>query len=127
MLDTKEPHLVTGYTPREFDIALERNEIDARVNILDSLLTRNAHWLDKDLVHVHATMDISKGFKHADRRLAKLPDVESFARLNQERRLSQLFRGARDTGQPFVLPPGTPADQVKILREAMRRVFADPE
>ena len=127
MLDMKEPRLVTGYTPREIDIALERNEIDARVSILDSLVTRNAHWLDKDLVHVHATIDIPKGFKHPDRRLAKLPDIESFARSNQDRRLIQLFRGARDTGQPFVLPPGTPPEQVKILREALRKTFADPE
>ena len=127
MLDMKEPRFVTGYTPREIDIALERNEIDARVSILDSLLTRNAHWLDKDLVHVHATIDIPKGINHADRRFAKLPDIENFARSNQDRRLIQLFRGARDTGQPFVLPPATPAAQVKILREAMRKAFADPE
>jgi tripartite-type tricarboxylate transporter receptor subunit TctC len=127
MLDVKEPRLVTGYTPREIDIALERNEIDARVSILDSLLTRNAHWLDKDLVHVHATIDIPKGFKHPDRRLAKLTEIESFARSNQDRRLIHLFRGVRDTGQPFVLPPGTPAEHVKILREAMRKAFADPE
>src|ERR1044071_8035134 len=31
MLDMKEPRLVTGYTPREIDLALERDEIDARV------------------------------------------------------------------------------------------------
>jgi tripartite-type tricarboxylate transporter receptor subunit TctC len=127
ILDMKEPRLVTGYTPREIDIALERSEIDARVSILDSLVTRNAHWLDKDLVHVHATIDIPKGFKHADRRLVKFSEIESFARTNQDRRLIHLFRGARDTGQPFVLPPGTPAEQVRILREAMRKAFADPE
>src|SRR5918998_1378703 len=103
MLDMKEPRLVTGYTPREIDFALDTNEIDARVSILDSLLTRNAHWLEKDLVHVHATMDIPKGFKHNDRRLAKLPEIESFTRSNGDRRLIQLFRGARETGQPFVL------------------------
>ena len=127
MLDMKEPRFVTGYTPREIDFALERNEIDGRVSILDSLLTRNAAWLDKDLVQIHATIDIPKGIDHADARLAKLPEIESFARSNQDRRLIQLFRGARDTGQPFVLPPGTPAEPVKILREAMRRAFADTE
>ncbi|MGH7888892.1 MAG: hypothetical protein ACREPG_13605 [Candidatus Binatia bacterium] len=127
MLDMKEPRLVTGYTPREIDFALERNEIDSRVSILDSLLTRNAAWLDKDLINIHATMDIPKGINHADPRFAKLPEIESFARSNQDRRLIQLFRGARDTGQPFVLPPGTPAEPVRILREAMRKTFADPE
>lgn len=127
MLDMKEPRFVTGYTPREIDFALERNEIDARVSILDSLLTRNAEWLDKDLINIHATIDIPKGVDHADARLANLPEIESFARSNQDRRLIQLFRGARDTGQPFVLPPGTPAEPVKILREAMRKAFADPE
>jgi tripartite-type tricarboxylate transporter receptor subunit TctC len=127
MLDMKEPRFVTGYTPREIDFALERNEIDARVSILDSLLTRNAQWLDKDLINIHATIDIPKGIDHADARLANLPEIESFARSNQDRRLIRLFRGARDTGQPFVLPPGTPAEPVKILREAMRKAFADPE
>jgi len=127
MLDMKETRFVTGYTPREIDFALERNEIDARVSILDSLLTRNAHWLDKDMINIHATIDIPKGVDHADARLANLPEIESFARSNQDRRLIHLFRGARDTGQPFVLPPGTPAEPVKILREAMRKAFADPE
>jgi len=41
--------------------------------------------------------------------------------------LIALFRGARGTGQPFVLPPATPPDRVKILREAMRNAFADPD
>ena len=127
MFDVKEPRFVTGYTPREIDFALERNEIDARVSILDSLLTRNVQWLDKDLINIHATIDIPKGIDHADARLANIPEIESFARSNQDHRLIRLFRGARDTGQPFVLPPGTPAEQVKILREAMRKALADPE
>ena len=127
MFDMKEPRFVTGYTPREIDFALERNEIDSRVSILDSLLTRNVHWLDKDLINIHATMDIPKGINHTDARLAKLPEIESFARSNQDRRLIHLFRGARDTGQPFVLPPGTPAEPVKILREGMRKAFTDLE
>lgn len=127
MLDLKDPRFVTGYTPREIDFALERNEIDARVSILESLLTRNAHWLEKDLVNINATMDIPKDISYSHPRLAKLPEIESFAKSNQERRLIALFRGARATGQPFVLPPGAPPDRISILREAMRKAFADPE
>ena len=127
MLDMKEPRFVTGYTPREIDFALERNEIDARISILDSLLTRNAHWLDKDMVDFGATIDIPKDITHAHPRLAKLPELEVFAKTNQERRLIALLRGVRGVGQPFIAPPGTPPDRVKILREAVRKAFADPE
>jgi hypothetical protein len=127
MFDMKEPRFVTGYTPREIDFALERNEVDARISVLDSLLTRNADWFEKDMINLHATIDIPRGLNHADPKLAKLPEIESFAQSNQDRRLIQLFRGVRGVGQPFVLPPGTAAEQVKILRDAMRKAFADPE
>lgn len=127
MFDMKEPRFVTGYTPREIDFALERNEIDARVSILDSLLTRNAHWLDKDMVDIGATMDIPLGVNHSHPRLAKLAEIEVFARTHQERRLIALFRGVRGVGQPFVAPPGTPPDRIKVLRDAVRKAFADPE
>ena len=127
MFDMKEPRFVTGYTPREVDFALERNEVDARVSVLDSLLTRNAEWFDKDLIHLNATIDIPKDLNHSHPRLAKLPEIEIYARSNQERRLIALFRGVRGIGQPFLVPPGTPPDRVKILRDAMRKAFADPE
>jgi hypothetical protein len=127
MLDMREPRFVTGYTPREVDIALERGEVDARISVLDTLLTRNADWFEKDMINLHATIDIPRDLKHTHPRLVKLPEIESFARSAQDRRLIHLFRGVRGIGQPFVLPPGAPAEQVKILRDAMRKAFADPE
>jgi tripartite-type tricarboxylate transporter receptor subunit TctC len=30
-------------------------------------------------------------------------------------------------GSPFILPPATPKDRVEILREAFRKIAADPE
>ncbi|MBI3065530.1 MAG: hypothetical protein HYY82_11420 [Deltaproteobacteria bacterium] len=36
-------------------------------------------------------------------------------------------RAIRVTGQPFVLPPGTPKDRVEILQEAFRKTYRDPE
>lgn len=47
MFDLKEPRFVTGYMPRDQLGPGTRNEIGARVSILDSFLTRNAHRLDK--------------------------------------------------------------------------------
>jgi len=28
---------------------------------------------------------------------------------------------------PYIFPPGTPKDRIQIIREAMRKAFADPE
>ncbi|HEY7557318.1 MAG TPA: hypothetical protein VIH18_21145 [Candidatus Binatia bacterium] len=127
MMDMKEPRFVTGYTPRELDFAIDRGEIDARVNIVDSTIQRNPHWFEKDLIDLHATLDIPKGVTHAHPRFAKLPDLETFAKSKREERLIELLRSLRGTGQPFVVPPGTPADRVDILKEAMRKALRDPE
>ena len=127
ILDMKEPRFVTGYTPRELDLVIDRGEIDARVNIVDSTIQRNPHWFEKDLIDLHATLDIPKGVSHAHPRFAKLPDLDTFAKSKREQRLIELLRALRGTGQPFVVPPGTPADRVDILKEAMRKALRDPE
>ena len=127
VMDLKEPRFVTGYTPRELDFAIDRGEIDARVNIVDSTIQRNPHWFEKDLIDLHAVLDIPRGVNHAHPRFAKLPDLEIFAKSPREKRLIELLRTLRATGQPFVLPPGTPAERVEILKEAMRNALRDPE
>ncbi len=127
ILDMKEPRFVTGYTPRELDLVIDRGEIDARVNIVDSTIQRNPHWLEKDLIDLHATLDIPKGVSHAHPRFAKLPDLDTFAKSKREERLIELLRALRGTGQPFVVPPGTPVDRVDILKEATRKALRDRE
>jgi tripartite-type tricarboxylate transporter receptor subunit TctC len=38
-----------------------------------------------------------------------------------------MHRAFVSAGTPFILPPGTPPEKVKILRDAMRKTFNDPE
>ena len=38
-----------------------------------------------------------------------------------------MIRIFRQFGTPSILPPGTPREQVKILREAMAKMFKDPD
>ena len=56
-----------------------------------------------------------------------VPDLETFARSERERKLVSLHRAFQAGGGPYVLPPGVPKERVQILREAMRKTFADPE
>ena len=61
------------------------------------------------------------------RRFTHVPELESLARSEKDRKLMTLQRAFRVTGQPFVLPPGTPKDRVLILQEAFRKTYKDPE
>jgi hypothetical protein len=116
---------VVGFTGPEIDIAIERREADARSNTGDSMVRRNREWLEKKLIDIHASIEIPKGERHP--RFAQVPDLETFAKSDLERKMLQMFRSFRQAGQNFFLPPGVPAERVQILREAMRKTLSDPE
>src|SRR5499433_2230568 len=78
-------------------------------------------------MYFHGIIEIPKGQKHTHPRFAKLPDIETFARSNMDRRLVAMYRTFVGSGNPFVLPPGTPKARVQILQEAMRKTYRDPE
>lgn len=121
----KEPRFVTGYKGPEIDIALMGGELDARAGTGETIIRRTPEWLEKGLVDIHASIEIPKGQRHP--RFAQLPELESFAKSVRERRLLDMFRSFRVSGQSFFLPPETPKERVQILQQAMRKTLADPE
>lgn len=125
LLGLKEPRMVVGFGGPELDLALLRGEVDARANSADTVVRRNREALEKGLFNVHATITIPKGKFHP--RFANVPDLETFAKTEGERRLISLFRAFLYPRWPYVLPPGTPPEIVRTLREAMARAFKDPE
>jgi len=127
IIECREASFVTGFSGPELDPALARGEIDARSTGPDSLLQRNQEWLDKKLINIHAIMETPKGEKHPHPLFNKLPTLESLAKTDRDRQLINLQRAFRVAGSPFVLPPATPKDRVKVLQEAFRKTFRDPE
>ncbi|MGB7949469.1 MAG: hypothetical protein WCH75_17415 [Candidatus Binatia bacterium] len=127
LLGLKDPKFIAAYGGAELDPALARGEIDARATGPDTLLQRNREWLDKGLVEIHAIMETPKGDKHPHPLFNRLPEIETFAKSDTERKIVQLQRAFRITGTPFVLPPGTPKDRVEILQEAFKKTYQDPE
>ncbi|HEX2229324.1 MAG TPA: hypothetical protein VHM64_19490 [Candidatus Binatia bacterium] len=124
-LGLKEPKFVTGYTGPEIDLALIGGEIDARAGTGETIILRSPEWLEKGLVDIHAGIEIPKGNKHPQ--YSQVPELESFAVSTKEKRLLEMFRSFRLSGQSFFLPPETPKERVQILQEAMRKTLADPE
>ena len=125
MIGFKDPKMVVGYSGTELDIALMRGEIDGRVNNPDTLTIRNAEWLAKGMIDIHAIMEVPRGLKQPG--FDRLPEIEEFAKSEREKKLLAMVRTFRQIGTPSFFPPGTPAEQVKILRAATARMYSDPD
>ena len=125
LLSLKDPKFVVGYSSPELDVAMLSGELDATPGVASSLVKQNPEFLDKGLMDFQAIVEIPRGDKHP--RFAQLPELESFVKSDKERNLLALHRTFRLAGSPFVLSPGTPKDRVNILREAMRKTYADRE
>lgn len=124
LMGLKDPKFVVGYGGPEIDVALARGEVDARANTSDTVVRRNREALEKGQFHIHATITIPKGRFHP--RFANVPELDTFARNERERQLVHLFRTFLYPRWPYILPPGTPPEIAKILREAMAKTFKDP-
>jgi tripartite-type tricarboxylate transporter receptor subunit TctC len=122
LIEMKEPRIVPGYSGAETDIALMRGEVDVRVISTGSI---EREWIEKGLVDFHVALEIPKGTKFPG--FTQLPELETFVKSAKDRKLLSMVRAFRQTGAPLILPPETPKERVKILQEAMRKTFADPD
>ena len=124
-LQLKEPKIIPGYENEDLDIAFARGEVDAQVASTGTVMEHDL--VNKKLADFHAAVEIPKGRK--DQRFASLnlPDLENFAETDKERKLLNMMRDFRSVGTILLLPPGTPDDRVKILKEAVRKTHTDPE
>jgi tripartite-type tricarboxylate transporter receptor subunit TctC len=125
LLGLKEPRFVTGFTGPEIYVALNRGELDAHATGAARFVIEQPEWIEKKLVHFHSTLTVPNGRFHPV--FAKVPELGTFAKTDHERKLLDMFRAFQYPRWPYIFPPGTPAERVQIIREAMRRAFADPE
>jgi tripartite-type tricarboxylate transporter receptor subunit TctC len=124
MLGLRDPRFVTGYGGPEIDIALARGELDGRANALETLGVRNVEEMRKKLLDLHAVVEIPRGVRPDG--FAQLPEIESFAKSDLERKVLAMYRAFRQVGTPYVFAPGTPKPLVQILQDAMRKALNDP-
>jgi hypothetical protein len=70
-------------------------------------------------------LQIPKSSAHP--RFADLPELESFAKTDNERLLLDIYRSFSMVGATFITPPGTPPERNRILRDAITAAYRDPE
>ncbi|MPZ76807.1 MAG: hypothetical protein GEU77_09795 [Deltaproteobacteria bacterium] len=122
VLQLKEPSFVVGFTNPELNIAMERGEVDARTTSNIDDLFRDG-LVEKS--NFHAMIMNPKG--RTDPRFPKLPDLLALTNNKKVGQVVDLFRAFQYPRWPIHLPPGTPNEQVQILREALNKTWKDPE
>ena len=122
-------NVVTGYPGGpEIDLAVERNEVQCRAFTIAGWFTGDnyANWRKSGFVRV-----VVQTHRKRDPRLAEVPTVyellDEFKAPETIKNLASLLIASNSFGRPYVLPPATPPEQVKILRAAFMKTLSDPE
>jgi tripartite-type tricarboxylate transporter receptor subunit TctC len=120
--------VVSGYVAgSDIDLAVERGEVQCRAFTINAYFAREPFitWRKKGFVRVL--------YQTGSKRDPRLKDVPLFNELMDKyktpesvRRLAKVVLAADEFGRPIVLPPGVPADRIKIIREAFNKAVADP-
>jgi len=119
--------IVLGYkTGTDIDLAVERGEVICRAFTITAFFAREPFftWVKKKFVRIL----IQTGRKR-DGRLKDVPTtyelMEKYKTDAAGRRLANLILAGGEFGRPYVLPPNTPADKVRIIREAFAKAIQD--
>jgi tripartite-type tricarboxylate transporter receptor subunit TctC len=127
VLGLRDPKFVTGYSGPELIQAIELGEFDAQAYNADIFVQRLKHWVEKRLMHFHVVDEIPRGYRFPHPTFDSLPGLDKFVNTDRKRKLVDMHRNFTLIGSPFILPPGTPKEQVQILSEAMSKTFRDRE
>jgi tripartite-type tricarboxylate transporter receptor subunit TctC len=113
--------IIMGYkSSEELNLALDRGEVQARAFSYSSIISQHPDWIQKKRFNFLAQI--------GTKRLHDLPDVPlitDLAKTEEELGVLQLISSPPGLGQPYLAPPGTPADRVAILREGLAKTMRD--
>ena len=120
--------IVLGYqSGQDVDLAVERGEVACRAFTITAYFAREPFisWQKRHFVNVL----MQSGAKR-DSRLKEAPTIyelmDKYKTTAEGRSLAKVVLSAGEFGRPLVLPPGVPADRLKILRDAFDKSVTDP-
>jgi tripartite-type tricarboxylate transporter receptor subunit TctC len=115
--------IVTGYRgAADVDLAIERNEADARVSSWTAVKTTRGAWLKERRIVVPFQTGLRR---HAE--LHDLPLASELALDEEGRRILEFMSSDSSIGWNVIVSPNVPADRVAILRRAFDATMVDPE
>ncbi len=119
--------IVTGYqSGQDIDLAVERGEVVCRAFTITAFFAREPFttWRKTNFVRV-----LMQSGRKRDRRLEGAPTIyelmDQYHTTQAGRNLTSLVLAGGEFGRPYVLPPNTPSEQVKIIRAAFDQTLKD--
>jgi tripartite-type tricarboxylate transporter receptor subunit TctC len=119
--------IILGYPGGpEMDLAVEKNEAQCRALTHAAWFSGEPYrsWQAKGFAHV-----LIQTGKKRDERVPQAPTLhelmDEFKTEEIGRRLAAVVLASGELGRPYLLPPGIPAERLKILREAFMRLMTD--
>jgi tripartite-type tricarboxylate transporter receptor subunit TctC len=120
--------VVPGYVAgQDIDLAVERGEVMCRAFTINAFFAREPFitWRKKNFVRV-----LYQTGSKPDPRIKDVPLLntlmDKYKTAENVRRLAKVVLASDEFGRPIVLPPGVPADRVKIIRDAFSKTINDP-
>ena len=120
--------IILGYPGGpEMDLAVEKGEAQCRAFTHAAWFSGEPYrtWQAKGFVRI-----LVQTGKKRDERLPGVPTLDElmdeFKTAESGRRLAAVVLASGELGRPYVLPPGVPAERLKILREAFMKLMVDP-
>lgn len=114
--------LIMGYKgSNDAQLAVERGEVEGRCTTLNSLRTAQPHWLTDKLVRVLVVVS-----RVDDPEFASVPRAKDLLKTDAERKAFDFFQAPDEIQNPYMLPPGTPADVLATYRKAFDAAVTDP-
>jgi tripartite-type tricarboxylate transporter receptor subunit TctC len=118
--------LVSGYKgSAEIGLAIERGEVDGMCGWdWPSLKVQKPEWLRDNKVNILAQFSLEPDPELTAR---GVPPIWQFIRKEEDKKPVELVLSQQVFGRPYIAPPGTPAERVKILRDAFVATMQDKD
>jgi tripartite-type tricarboxylate transporter receptor subunit TctC len=115
--------VIMGYnTTVEAHLAMQRGEVDGATSSLNTLKTREAEWLSRNLINIL--------IQYAPRRspeLAAVPAVVELGTTQEDKDVLGFYASSSAVGRSVIAPPDMAAERVRMLRAAFDATLKDRE
>ncbi len=118
---------VLGYSSQELFIAMERGEVDGRVNDAATVYRNRPDWYDKGFIVPHIAMTLPENLPPVNHPLlANIPSIMQFAKTDLHRDIIRKLNTTDKLGGAVAFPPGTPDNVRRIAEKALLKMGKDP-